>query len=134
MNVLQNISGALDGHLNTLSNLPPVAWANSDYSPSEGTTFLSVDLLTGNTVNDTLNYRENHVGVYQVVVVAPAGEYKAEAQGLADSIANHFLASRELTYNGLTLKINTASFSAGFIDGAWYQIPVTVNYRAYIQR
>jgi hypothetical protein len=134
MNVLQNISGALDGHLNTLADLPPVAWQNSDYSPTQGTTFLSVDLLTANTDNITVGYAEEHVGVYQIMVVAPAGEYKAPAQLLADTVANHFLANRQLTFGGLTVKITTASFNAGFVDGAWYQIPVTINYRAYIQR
>lgn len=134
MSVLQNISGALDGHLNTMVDLPPVAWPNSDYSPSEGIIFLSVDLLTASTSNIDLSYLENHAGVYQVTVVAPAEQYKAESQALADKVADHFLSTRQLTYNGLTLKVDTASFSTGFIDGAWYQIPVSIAYRAYIQR
>lgn len=134
MSVLQNISGALDGHLSSMAGLPDVAWPNSDYQPAEGTLFLSVLLASGNVENINLGYLEEHVGNYEVRVVAPAGQFKAEAEAMADTVADHFIANRELTYNGVTVKIISAQFGFGFTAGAWYQIPVAIDYKAYIQR
>lgn len=134
MGVLQNLTGALDGHLNTMAGLPDVAWPNSDYKPAEGTLFLSVAHLPANVENINLKYTEEHIGIYQVLVVGAAGQYKSETEAMADAVVDHFLSNRELTYNGLTVKIITAQFNSGLSEGAWYQIPVSIDYRAYVQR
>lgn len=134
MSVLSSISGIFDGRLNAMANLPDVAWPNSAYQPVEGTLFLTPILLIGNVSLSDLDYSEEIRGVYQIMVSSPAGEYKAEAEQAVDNLVDHFNSTRRLSLNGYTVNISNVSWDNAFTEGAWYQIPVSVNYKVYVDR
>lgn len=134
MSVLSSISGIFDGRLNEMVGLPEVAWPNSAYKPTEGTSFVTPTLFIGAVDLSDLNYSEEIRGVYQVMVSAPAGKYKAEAEALVDNLVDHFNNTRVLSLNGYTAHISNVSWDNAFTEGAWYQIPVSVNYKVYVDR
>jgi hypothetical protein len=66
------ISTALSTHLKVMVNLPPVAWENAKFTPSNGlylreNTLFAGDIPIGLSFNDTIQ----KVGIYQVTVCAP---------------------------------------------------------------
>lgn len=74
----RDISAALSGRLNTLTGGTPIAWENSEYTPTMGTMFLRETLLPANTVQGSLGTigKDEHGGIYQVDIFAPKGSGK----------------------------------------------------------
>lgn len=127
-----NISAAMDGLLNSLNDLPPVAWENLGYKPEKGTLYLRPTLITGDTVQSSLgtNGQDRHIGVYQVDVFSDAGKGKNEAIVMADNIADLFKRGTTATYDGQNVVIIQPSRGVSATTDGWYQIPVTITYRA----
>lgn len=119
----------LRGRLNAMSGLPPVAYENQPYTPVTGTLFLRENLLPADidalTVADGDSMQYN--GIYQVTVFAPAGEGAATGRAMAESVALHFKRGTAVP-GGRVLSV---SIAAAQQDGGWYQIPVSINYRAH---
>lgn len=135
MSVFFDISAALDYQLNTMSSLPPVAWENKKYTPTQGTLFLRPVVLSGSTTTATLGDSGEDLsqGIYQVDVIAPASKGKNAAIVMADNIANHFKRGTVLTYNSRVVRVVNVQRRPAIIDGGWYQIPVEIIYKSYTQ-
>ena len=98
----RKISAALSTHLAAMPSLPSVSWENAPFEPVAGTVYLSENYLPAATTevgiaDDSSN---QFTGVYQVSVHANSGDYKLEAQTLADSVTAHFARGTSLTYEG----------------------------------
>jgi len=133
MSEFTNISAALDGHLNTMASVPPIAWENKTYKPVKGTLYIRPTLLPGNTVGATLSTAgtDEHVGIYQIDVISEATKGKNAAIVMADLVADRFKPVTEITYSGVTVRAVTVSRGAGVVESGWYKIPVTVRYLAF---
>lgn len=131
--VFRDISAALDKHLNDMVGKPAIAWPNDEYSPVKGTLYARPTNLQGQTFAETENDRTN--GIYQIDVFAPSGEGKAEAQTMADLIADRFKQDTEITYNSQTVRIQTCSMSnVSNTDQGWYQIMIEAQYYCFSVR
>ncbi len=131
MSIFKNISNALDSRLSLLVGIPDVAWPNVEYSPSESVGYLRVTNLPNTTVTSDQGFVERHGGIYQVDVVYPTGNGRSAAETLADSVADHFSSSRSLSSGGDTITIRAVSRGTGQQDGAWYLVPVFIEYVTY---
>ena len=133
MSAFLSISAALDGHLNVMPSLPPVAWENVPYTPDEDGLYLRPTLLAGDTVGASIGSdgSDEHVGVYQVDVFAIASTGKNAAITMADLIADHFKPSVELTHNGVSVNVVRVSRSAAIAEGSRYKISVDVRYQSF---
>ncbi|MCG8608957.1 MAG: DUF4128 domain-containing protein [Pseudomonadales bacterium] len=129
-----DISAALSGRLNTLTDLPPVAWMNRIYSPVDGTLFLKEFWMPGEVEQSDLGTsgRDFHQGIYQVNIFCPTNNAKNEGLVLADRIADHFARSTTLTYNDVNLRITKTKIVGGAPDGAWWIVPVEIHYETYL--
>jgi len=129
-----DISAALDSTLNTYAsaNSVPVAWENSGYAPITGTKFLRPTLLAGGTDSVGLGNTssDDHLGIYQVDVIAPLNTGKGEAVTTADAVAGAF-PKGIITYNGVKVRIRSVSRGSGSRDGAWFIVPVEISYQSY---
>ena len=130
--VFVDISAALDKHLNDLSGKPPVAWENSGYEPVKGALYLRATNLQGDTFAETEQDRTD--GIYQIDIIAPADEGKAEATAMADTLADRFKQDTEITYNGQIVTIKTVSRRNGFNEDGWYSIIIEAVYYSYTAR
>ena len=131
MTVFRDIDAALDAQLNTLTGLPPVAWENKSYTPTMGTLYLRPTSLPGTNAQSSLGTtgQDRNIGIYQVDVMAKLGTGKKLSTAMADSIADHFKRGSILTYNGLSVRIRSASRKAGRKTGdGWYMVPVEIEY------
>lgn len=129
-----NISAALSSRLNSMANLPPVVWENSDtYSPVSGTPYLAEHYLPAPTVpvgvadNSSNDFR----GVYQIDIRAPLNKSKFKANQIADQVLAHFRRGTEMTFGGIKVRVETADRAQGRPDGGWWFVPVSINWRAF---
>lgn len=136
MSIFLDISAALDSQLNNMTDLPPVAWENKDYSPVIGTLYLRPTLIAGEVVQATLgdNGTDSNTGIYQVDVFAESGKGKNAALVMADKIADQFKRGTDLIYNGRTVRTRNVSRQVGAnsADG-WYHLIVEISYIAFTE-
>lgn len=128
-----DISAALDKHLNDMVGKPPVAWPNYPYEPVNGTLYARPTNLSGSFAQVTLGStgQDQADGIYQIDIFAPSGEGKYESSVMADLIADRFKRGAYPAYNGLTLRIKSATLREGINENnGWYHTFVEVVYTA----
>lgn len=129
MTVFADISSALDKHLDELS--VPTAWENRSFEPVVGQLYVRQTLLPANTEQSSYNSSDEHLGLYQIDVIAPTGKGKGEATQQADLIADKFKSRQTLVYNGVSVRITGVSRGNGSVSDGWYIVPVTASYRSF---
>ena len=134
--VFTDISAALDKHLNDMVGKPPIAWPNNEYTPVKGTLYARPTNLSGDFQQVTLgdSGEDQVTGIYQIDIFAPSGEGKYESSTMADLIADQFKRGANPTYNGVTLRVRSATLREGINENnGWYHTFIEVNYLAITQ-
>lgn len=132
-----DIQAALDSSMNTLAGATPVAWQypgeGGPYKPVTGTLFLRPTHLPGNTSQAEASSAGKNfaTGIYQVDVIAPLDSSQKTMIDWADDIADTFKRGTTHSYNGVNVRIRSASVGNGTRDGAWIVLPVTISYFVY---
>lgn len=136
MSVFLDISAALDGHLNDMIGLPPVAWENTKFETVNGVLYLRPTLITGDTVQATLGESgtDRNDGIYQVDIIAKAGEGKNEAIVMADNVADQFKRGTDLVYNSRVVRVRNVGRRVSTVSNdGWYIIIVEISYISFTQ-
>lgn len=126
--ISQQIGAALKARLAALTFAQPipVAWPGKDFTPSGRYIAAQIDGIP----NERLTVAGHHriAGLFLLAAVIPAGKGTGEADGIADAIAAHFPVDLRLTLTGGSILRVTAapSIRGGFLDGAWWRVPVSV--------
>lgn len=115
------------------ANALPIAYENVRFVPGETQAYLEAHLLPATVDNPTLgdgSYRQP--GIFQVTVVAKAGNGSAPARGIAGDIAAQFPRGRTVHHaDGVRLLIDeTPTVRPGAPDGDWYRVPVDIGFTA----
>lgn len=82
----------------------------------------------------------DHVGIYQISVFWPAGRVAASAQDgvnpildVVSAITTHFRRGTKMTRGSVSVWVDGAPWpSAAIQEPSWYQVPVSVPYRAFV--
>ena len=116
------------------AGVPPVAYENAEYTPVEGTLYLRESFLPNikDAVGVAHTSADDYEGLYQVSVMDGRGDRRFDAQEQARLISLHFPRGAEYTYNGVTVKITGTRLASAITEGGWYQIPVTISWRALV--
>ena len=128
------VETALEQRLQGMPNVPPIAWEDVSYTPKTGVAYLKVYHLH-NTPRD--KYLEGGsaelVGIFQVTVVHPAGKGNVAAKLLAERVAAVFDPVQELEAGNHTVSLTqTPAIAAGTPDeGGWYEVPISIPWRAF---
>lgn len=133
MTAFIDISAALDNHLNTMLSLPSVAWPNKKFTPEIGTAYIRPTQLMGDSV-PTTSSDDMNTGIYQIDIFAEAGKGKEKVQEIADLLADRFKPDTKMVYNGVTVKIKTASQRPAINNDGWYQMPIEIVYYSFTVR
>jgi len=132
----KDINTALSVRLAELqtAGVPPVAWENAEYTPVEGTLYLRESFLPNikDAVGVAHTSADDYEGLYQVSVMDGRGDRRFDAQEQARLISLHFPRGAEYTYNGVTVKITGTRLASAITEDGWYQIPVTISWRALV--
>ena len=129
----RKISAALSTHLAAMPSLPSVAWENAPFNSVSGTVYLSESYLPAATssigVEDSSS--SQFIGVYQVSIHSNSGDYKLEAQTLADDVAAHFARGTMLDYEDQRVRVEVSSISSALLEGNRYMTPVSIHWRSF---
>ena len=132
----KDINTALSVRLAELqtAGVPPIAWENAEYTPVEGTLYLRESFLPNikDAVGVAHTSADDYEGLYQVSVMDGRGDRRFDAQEQARLISLHFPRGAEYTYNGVTVKITGTRLASAITGDGWYQIPVTISWRALV--
>lgn len=131
MTVFADIQGALNTHALLLSL--PTAWENDDFTPTNDALYIAPFILPADTEQAGLGAQglDDNSGIYQINIVAPADGGNGVALIKADVVADHFARGQTLTYNGVNVRLGNVSRGQGGRDGAWFIIPVFINYQSF---
>ena len=116
------------------AGVPPIAYENAEYTPVEGTLYLRESFLPNikDAVGVAHTSADDYEGLYQVSVMDGRGDRRFDAQEQARLISLHFPRGAEYSYNGVTVKITGTRLASAITEDGWYQIPVTISWRALV--
>lgn len=130
----KDINTALSVRLKEIqvSDEPPIAYENAEYIPVEGELYLRESFIPNikDSVGISHSDSDDYEGIYQVSVMTGRGDRRFNAQEQARLISVHFPRGAEYTFNGITVKITNSRIESGIIENAWYQTPVSINWRS----
>lgn len=120
---------AMRTRLNDLPSLPPVAYENRPYTPTTGVLWLSESFLPADIDPLTLSdgQSQEYNGIYQITVFAPADDDSYTGMAKAEAIALHFKRGTVIGQG----RVLAVSINQAIVGNGWYQVPVTVQYRAH---
>ena len=125
----QDIHAALRTRLRSLTDVPPIALTNWNYSPDSNSVYLRESFLPAETVKACMGRsgKDLYNGIYQVDVYAPDDSGPTT---WPDKIANHFY-NQALTNDDATVEVLSISQGAGFNDDNFYIVPVSIRWRSF---
>ncbi|HHQ4306195.1 TPA: DUF4128 domain-containing protein [Serratia fonticola] len=129
------IAALLEAHLGEWADARdiPVAWENTPMDPPGGLYLQAYAMPATITAIDLAESLHVLPGIWQVNVIAPAGNGTGPSRELAEQIAALFPVGLPLTDDGLTCYISTPpTVYRGITTDTRYTIPVSMNYRADI--
>lgn len=126
-----DVSQALGEHLAGMTDCPPIAWENRDFTPERP--YLVVQMVRVSRRSPDLNGSGGTYarGYMQVTVVSDVDVWANAAERLADAIAARFPKALRLTAAGGKVTItDAADVKQGFRDGPNWRLAVQVPYSA----
>ncbi|HIF54728.1 MAG TPA: hypothetical protein EYF94_02655 [Porticoccaceae bacterium] len=131
MSIFSDIENALSAYTNLLGM--PTAWQNTLFEPTLGTLYIRPSLLPAKTQPLVMSdyATDKHSGIYQIDIIAPVDQGRRLAVVKADEIADHFQRGTDLNSGSTTTTVMSVSRGVGIRDGAWFVIPVEINFIAY---
>jgi hypothetical protein len=128
------ISTALSTHLKAMTGLPPVAWENATFTPTNGTLYLRENTLFAGDIPIGIGFGDTvqKVGIYQVTVCAPLNGGKFPAFDMADKVLTHFARGTKLTKESTITLITIGSVAPAMVDGNWFVVPVSINWQSMV--
>jgi len=125
--MFREVTSALDQRIASLPDAPPIAFQNVNFTPPEGL-YLTVMNMPADGIMYNFNRAQNTPGVYRINVYAPANKGPAEAEDMADKIAEHFRAVSEPIPQ---LFIEEINFSPAVSTDSEYLLPISINWRYF---
>lgn len=137
MSLYTNIRGALQSRLETVEDIPTIAWEGIDFTPTTGSAFV-VAIFAPQSVRPASmgNITYRHDGTFEISVVyprfpigLPGGTFPAEE--MADAIKARFTPDVPLELNSVFVRISYCERRAALIEPDWIRIPVSVAWFVY---
>jgi hypothetical protein len=123
-----DIENAIGQHLAAMTDCPPIAWPNADFTPTG--TYIEFRHVPGARVDPVISGGFAYqTGIALLTVVTPAGRFAGEANAIAAQIAERFPKATRMPADGGNVVIQApANPGTAFTDGAWFRKPVSVRY------
>lgn len=109
-----------------------VAYPNVSYDPNEGTSYLQVDYLHGETSQVELGTEsaDRGVGILQITINTESSLGTATASTIITQLKEYFKRGTVASYNGLNVRITQFYIGASNSDGDWYREIVSIVFRS----
>jgi hypothetical protein len=112
-----------------------VAYPNDNYNPSEGTSYIKVDLLPSETVPEAIGIgsKTRHSGIYQLMVIVPKYNSLGGVKVVVDKLKKFFKMSTTVTFNQVFIRITKFQVNSYREDEVWFYQPVSIYYRSDLE-
>jgi hypothetical protein len=135
MAIETDLRTALNTHLSGLTLTPahPIAWENKAFTPPASNRWLAAFMIPASARPKTLSYEGliEHRGIYQISVFGPLESGVVQQDEIAAAVRSHFKRGTRLYDGAARIEITSAIVNQGLKDGSRWQVPVTVNFRAF---
>lgn len=124
----QEIENAVGQRLAGMTDCPPIAWPNKDFTPNG--TYIEFRHAPGERVDPVISGGyEYQTGIFLLTAVTRAGGFNTAANALAQNIADRFPKALRLSAGDGSVVITAPSaLGTPFQDGAYWRQPVRVFY------
>lgn len=125
---LDQLETAVGQRLEGMTDCPPIAWPNQDFTPSG--TYIEFRHAPNGRIDETIDAAgARFEGLFVITAVVQSGGFSTAANTLAQAIMDRFPKALRLTAGSGNVVINApASPGSGFQDGAYWRQPVIVSY------
>jgi hypothetical protein len=126
------IRAAFVTRLQTFPSLPSVAWENMSFTPGV-VPYLAPFLLPVEPFQAELgvNGQNQHSGVYQISIYAPAGSGTSAINTLRDNLVDFFKRGTTMVYSDISVQVVKAWPGPMLQETDWVHIPITIRYRVF---
>lgn len=133
MSIMNKIRAALENHLVTMPDVPPVATPNVKFDPDESTLFLRAQFIPRVRRPDVRgpNPMQRYEGLYNILVCSPTYDGEGAGLAIADTLLQRFDATTDITRNGVTVRIDYAEVALSYQDSPFFCTPVVVSWYTY---
>lgn len=104
------------------------------YEPNAKREHIELRNFPASTAAFTINDTDEYVGLYQAIIKYPADIGAITIKQKAEEFLNLFEIGAALTYDSQKVYPTSKNRDGGRIEGGFYQIVCSVNYRAFITR
>lgn len=122
---------ALQKALNSIVDLPRIAWPNTKFEPVIGQSFIRPTLLPAASELYTLNEYNKHKGLYQIDIYVPCDKGTKDLYNIADNIRTFFQENRRLLSNNQTVLVMEIDLGRFERQEAWYTNFVEIHYISF---
>lgn len=131
--IYNDIRRALEATLAGITDIPDIAWENTNYEPQTGSSFVQPVFTPTNRVPAVRgsNPQQYYNGLFSVNVFTPADQGPGAGDELANTIIEAFDATTDLTANGKTISIRQAERTEGYKSYAHFLTPVNIYWYIY---
>ena len=132
MGIYTDVQTCFDTALAAVTDIPDVAWENTAFVPTAGTSFVMPTMLPAGGDRATLEERlMNLRGLYQVDVFVEKEKGPAEANTILDNIFDSFNGVEYLQTGSTQVWIGGIDRSPAIKEEGWYRATVAIDYQVY---
>jgi len=127
------IRDILEYHITQVTDVPQIAWESVDYKPTDGTPYVVPELVptsTRPTVRGE-NPQKKYQGLYRVKVYYPEGKGPQDIETCVNNILTTFDATKDLSYNGETLRVEYSERNQARTDSPWVYVIINIAWYYY---
>jgi len=111
-----------------------IAHENMPDTPAVGTPYAEIFVLQNDVTSLTLAHTNLTDGVFRVILHYPGESGAVAAKTMADTIFAQFKLGSKIEYSGVKILITGNKRQNGTVSDGWFEIVLTVAYRAFLRR
>lgn len=112
----------------------PAAYENSVYSPTLGTAYAELTVLSNDVTAYSVNNSDETDGVFRIILRYPVKTGAVAAKTMADTILSNYSIGSVLEYENQGVTIMGVSRGNGYHEEGWFKIVLSIRYKAFIRR
>ena len=134
MSIISDTRGAFTQAILSIDGIDAddIAWENKDFDPPAGVwyqTYFMPNTFDG--IGKASSDDREDVGIYQITVMMEnnSNSYDTPQLDAIAAILDKFASGSTLSYNAVSVEINSASITPGRISGGYFARDITINYQ-----
>ena len=133
MTIMNRVASALEYTLINGAGLPSIYVENTRNDPDANDSFIKCSVIPTLVVPAIVGAspQQRYEGIFSLLVCTPEGKGAGSSYDYVDTLMALFAPSTDITYNSVTVSVDTCEPAVGFYDPPFYCVPVSVGWHIY---